>query len=254
MIVDRMSHPTVYGTRAKLGVIVPPTNTANGAEWNRMAPPGVTIHATRMKLHTDTVSAAGKRTLHDDLAHAVRDLAQAAVSVIAYGCTAGSMTVPATQLAEFMEGVAGCPCVTTAQALVEALRALGAKRVAVATPYDETLNRHEAEFLHGHGFDVLAIRGMGYGAGGPTEYRNIARVPTEEVFAFARDVFVPEADAMLVSCTDLATLDIIERLESETGKPVISSNQSTFWLALRKAGIADRLCGMGRLLARRRDD
>ena len=59
MIVDRMSHPTVYGARAKLGVIVPPTNTANEAEWNRMTPPGVTIHAARMKLHTDIKSLAG---------------------------------------------------------------------------------------------------------------------------------------------------------------------------------------------------
>jgi len=250
MIVDRMSHPTVYGTRAKLGVIVPPTNTANEAEWNRMAPPGVTIHATRMQLHTDIASAAGKRALLDDLARHARDLAQAAVNVIAYGCTAGSMTVPATELPEYMKSVTGCAAVTTAQALVEALRSLGAKRVAVATPYDEKLNRHEADFLHGHGFDVVAIRGMGYGAGGPTEYRNIARVPASEVFAFARDVAIPAADALLVSCTDLATLDVIERLEAETGKPVISSNQATFWLALRKAGVADRINGMGRLLAR----
>jgi maleate cis-trans isomerase len=249
MIVERTSHPTVYGARAKLGVIVPPTNTANEAEWNRMAPPGVTIHATRMKLHIDTVSVAGKRALRDDLARAAGDLAQAAASVIAYGCTAGSMTVPATQLSDYMESITGCPCVTTAQALVAALRVFGAKRVAVATPYDEVLNRHEAEFLRGHGFDVLAIRGMGYGAGGPAEYRHIARVPTEEVLAFARDVFVPTADAMLISCTDLATLSVIERLESETGKPVVSSNQATFWLALRKAAVADRLGGMGRLLA-----
>lgn len=250
MIVDRLGHPTVYGTRAKLGVIVPPTNTVNEAEWNRMAPPGVTIHATRMQLHTDIASAAGKRALLDDLARHARDLAQAAVNVIAYGCTAGSMTVPAAELPEYMQNVSGCAAVTTAQALVEALRSLGAKRVAVATPYDEKLNRHEADFLHGHGFDVVAIRGMGYGAGGPAEYRNIARVPASEVFAFARDVDIPAADALLVSCTDLATLDVIERLEAETGKPVISSNQATFWLALRKAGVADRITGMGRLFAR----
>jgi maleate cis-trans isomerase len=139
--------------------------------------------------------------------------------------------------------------VTTAQALVEGLRALGARRVAVATPYDEALNRHEAAFLRGHGFEVVAMRGMGYGAGGPAEYRNIARVPSAEVFAFARDICVPAADALLISCTDLATLEIIERLEAETGKPAISSNQATFWLALRKAGLSDRLGGMGRLLA-----
>ena len=249
MIVDRMSHSTVYGARAKLGVIVPPTNTANEAEWNQLAPPGVTIHATRMKLHTDIQTPAGKRALLDDVKHHAADLAQAGVSVIAYGCTAGSLTVPVTELPNYMERETGFPCVTTAQALVEALRKFGAKRVAVATPYHDTPNRHESEFLQAHGFDVVAIRGMGYGGGGVAEYRNIARVTPREVYDFAVSIMSPSADALLISCTDLATLEVIQRLESKTGKPVISSNQATFWLALRKAGIVERIAGRGQLLA-----
>lgn len=249
MTIDRLSHPTVYGSRAKLGVIVPPTNTANEAEWNRLAPAGVTIHSTRMALHTDTETDEGRRALREDLAHAAKDLAQASVDVIAYGCTAGSMTVPASQLSGFMQDATGRPSVTTAQSLVAALRALGVRRVAVATPYHDALNRHEAHFLAAHGFEVVALRGMGYGANGPAEFRNIARVPTADVYTFARSVVVPAADALLVSCTDLATLDIIDQLEAETGRPVISSNQATFWLALRTAGIADRIAGAGRLLS-----
>ena len=117
-----MPHP--YGHRARLGVIVPPTNTANEAEWARMAPDGVTIHASRMPLHADISSEAGKRVHYADLEKAARDLAQARVSVIAYGCTAGSLVNPVTQIAECMTGWTGTPAVTTAQALVEALRAL----------------------------------------------------------------------------------------------------------------------------------
>lgn len=249
MIVDRMSHPTVYGARAKLGVIVPPTNTANEAEWGRLAPPGVTVHATRMKLHTDIKSPAAKRALLDDVRHHALDLAQAGVSVIAYGCTAGSLTVPVSELPDFMERETKFPCVTTAQALVEALRRFGTKRVAVATPYHDALNRHEAEFLEAHGFEVVAIRGMGYGGGGVAEYRNIARVTPNEVYDFALSVMKPSAEALLISCTDLATLDVIQRLESQVGKPVTSSNQATFWLALRKAGIVDKIAGSGQLLA-----
>jgi len=249
MPIDRLNDPTVYGSRAKLGVIVPPTNTANEAEWNRMAPAGVSIHSARMPLHMDTESDAGRGALHSDLKRHAADLAQASVDVIAYGCTAGSMVVPASSLADFMQAEAGRPCVTTAQSLIEALRALGAKRVAVATPYHDALNRHEAHFLAGHGFEVVALKGLGYGANGPAEYRNIARVPPAEVLALARSVARPEADALLLSCTDLATLDVIDTLERETGKPVISSNQATFWLALRRAGLADRLRGHGRLLA-----
>ena len=56
-------HPTTYGWRAKIGVIVPPTNTVNEAEWQLMAPAGVSVHTTRMPLHEDTTSAAGTRAL-----------------------------------------------------------------------------------------------------------------------------------------------------------------------------------------------
>lgn len=250
MPTDRLDQPTVYGARAKLGVIVPPTNTANEAEWNRMAPPGVSVHSARMPLHLDTESAAGKAALHADLLRHMADLAQAAVDVLAYGCTAGSMTIPVTALPEFMAAKSGLPCVTTAEALIDALRALGARRVAVATPYHDALNRHEAHFLAGHGIEVTALRGFGYGANGPAEFRNIARIPPAETLALARSVAGPGCDAVLISCTDLATLDIIPVLEAEIGKPVITSNQATFRLALRRAGIADRLAGCGRLLER----
>jgi maleate cis-trans isomerase len=249
MARDRLAEPTVYGRRAKLGVIVPPTNTANEAEWNRALPVGVSLHAARMKLHEDTTSEAGQRALYEDVRAAVLDLAAAGCDAIAYGCTAGSMVSPVSALPEFMQRVAGRPCVTTAEALVKALHRLGARRVAVATPYHDALNRHEAHFLAAHGIETVSIAGLGYGAGGAHEYRNIARVAPEEVLAHAEAVDRPEAEAILLSCTDLATFGILAALEARRGKPAISSNSATLWLALRAAGISDRLDGLGRLLA-----
>ena len=248
MRLDRIDDPTVYGTRAKIGVIVPPANTANEAEWARMTPPGVTIHTARMPLHLDTASEAGKAALHADLARYAGDLALASVDLIAYGCTAGSLVNPAESLAGFMTERTGRPAVTTAQAIVEALRALGTTKIALGTPYDAALNAHEVRFLADHGIAVIHEEGFGYGAGGPQEHRNIARIRPEEVYALAKRVDRPEAEAILLSCTDLATLDVIERLEAETGKPAVSSNTATFWFALRRAGIGDRLDGFGRLL------
>ncbi len=243
-----LDRPTVYGARAKLGVIVPPTNTSNEAEWQIMAPQGVTIHSARMPLHTDTESQAGKAALYDDVQRFTSDLAQLGPDVIAYGCTAGSMVTPVTGLPEFMAKAAGKPSVTTAQAIVEALRALDVVRLSVATPYHDALNDHEVAFLSEQGFEVLAIEGLGYGAAGPQEYRNVSRIESSEVFDLACRVDRPEAQALLLSCTDLATLDVIARLEDRLGKPVISSNTATFWLALREAGIDDRISGYGRLL------
>lgn len=242
---DRLGQPTVYGRRAKLGAIVPPTNTANEAEWNMVAPADVSVHTARMPLHTDTESEAGRKALYDDVGRYAGDLAQAGVDVIAYGCTAGSLVTPYTALSEFMERETGLPSITTAQALVEALRALGASRLVMVSPYGPTLNRREAAFFRENGFTILEEAGFGYGEGGPQEYRNIARIPPDETADLVRRSDRPDADAILISCTDLATFDIVGMLELALGKPVISSNQATLWLALRRAGITDRVDTLG---------
>lgn len=241
-------HYRPYGRRAKLGLIVPPTNTVNEAEWARMAPEGVTIHATRMRLHADTQSPEGERQLYADIERATRDLAAASLDAIAYGCTAGSMVTPLAKLTDYMTGIAGIPCVATAPALVLACRALAVTRVALATPYHDALNEHERQFLAANGIDVVALKGLGIGAGGPHEYVRIARVPKAEVLAHARSVDRPEAQALMISCTDFATLEAVPELERALGKPVVTSNQATFWAALRAARIDDRLPSFGRLL------
>jgi maleate cis-trans isomerase len=243
-------HYRPYGWRAKLGLIVPPTNTVNEAEWARMAPEGVTVHATRMPLHTDTGSEAGRRALYADIRTAVTELAKAELDVIAYACTAGSMVLPLDTLTAYMEGVAGVRAVATAPALVEACRALGLSRVALATPYHDGLNEHETRFLAAAGIEAVSVRGLGIGAGGAHEYVRIARIPRAEVHAHCRAADHPEAQALLISCTDFAAMEAIPLLEAELGKPAISSNLATFWAALRAAGIEDSIRGFGRLLER----
>lgn len=247
-MADNSDRHHEYGWRARLGVIVPPTNTVNEAEWQRLAPQGVSVHATRMPLHADTESAEGERALYSDLEHAVKDLSAAGMRVIAYGCTAGSMVQPLTRLTDYMTGLCERPTVATAPAIVRALQALGATKVSVATPYHDALNQHEKEFLAASGIDTLAIAGLGIGAGGAHEYVQIARRPASDAFDLAVSVDRADAEAVVISCTDFATLPVIERLEQELGKPVVTSNQATFWAALRAAGIDDRLDGAGRLL------
>ena len=241
-----------YGHRAKLGFIVPPTNTVNEAEWSRIVaalPAGVSLHAQRMPLHTDTTSAAGKQRLLDDIGAAAGELAKAGVDVIAYACTAGSMVLPMNTLTDAMQQMTGIPAVATAPSLVLAARALAMRRVALATPYHDALNEHEIHFLAACGIEVVNVRGLGIGAGGPHEYVNIARTPKEKVFTHCQSADVPAADGMIVSCTDFATIEVLPRLERVLGKPVVSSNLATLWQALRVAGLTDRVDGFGALLA-----
>lgn len=237
-----------YGWRAKIGLIVPTTNTVNEAEWARMAPEGVSIHVTRMLLHAGAQGSNAQAALDRDIAAAITTLTPASVDVIAYGCTAGSMISPLDKLTARMRELGGVPAVATAPAIVHALRALGARKIALATPYHEALNNHEVAFLAEHGIATLSARGLGIGRGGAHEYVNIARIGQEAVLEHVRAADHPQAEAMLVSCTDLATLDILAQLERELGKPVVTSNLATWWQALRAAGIADQFTGMGRLL------
>ena len=241
-------HLSTYSQRAKLGLIVPPTNTVNEAEWSRMMPEGVTFHTHRMPLHADTTSDAGRQALHDDLDHVFSMLRQSRVDAIAYACTAGSMINPVNALPDALAARNGVKAVTTSAAIVAALQALGARRLSVATPYPDRLNEHETHFLEDNGFVVERLIGLGIGANGPHEYIHIAETPIEKVAAHCRAAFVPGSDALLVTCTDFPTLPLIAQLEDEFGVPVVTSNQATFWAMLRTAGIDDRLPALGRLL------
>lgn len=233
----------------KIGLIVPPQNTVNQIEWRRMLPPGVDFSLVRIALHADTESPEGKRALHADLQKSLDQLAPARPDVVAYACTAGSMSKPLDGLTDVMTQMCGKPCVATAPALVQACNKLGLKKIAIATPYHDALNRHEVHFFEENGIQVLNIRGLGIGAGGPHEYVNLAKVPKEQVYEHARGTWVPQADGMVVSCTDFASLEAIPRLEQELGKPVISSNTATLWSALKAAGVTGKLEGFGKLLA-----
>ena len=238
-----------YGWRARLGLIVPPTNTANESEWARVLPDGVTLHVTRMPLHlhvADTLT--DEDPLSRDLVVAAQLLAQAGMSAIAYGCTAGSMIEPLDQLPALIERTTGVPGTTTAAALVEALHAVGAQRIIMVSPYGPTLEGREEAFLTKQGFTIVSSRGLGIGEGGPHEYVRIREQGPDVVAALARAAFVHDADAMLIACTDFGTLPVVATLEAEFGIPIVTSNQAQLWATLRAANIHDPVPGWGGLL------
>lgn len=233
-----------YGWRARLGLIVPTTNTVNEAEWVRMAPEGVTIHSARTPLH-----AADDPKLLEDLGAALDALAPAAPDVIAYGCTAGSLTNDLEAITGFIERRCGIRAIATGPALVQALRSLGATRIALATPYHEALTLHERDFFARHGIETLSMRFLGYGANGPHEFKRIAQTPPEAVYRFACAADHEAAEALVLSCTDLPTCPIVPALERALGKPVVTSNHASLWAALGRAGARVSLEAHGRLLA-----
>jgi maleate isomerase/arylmalonate decarboxylase len=244
-----IDHAT-YGWRARLGLIVPPTNTANEAEWQRVLPDGITVHATRMPLHpASDRPVADDDPIAVDLRAAARALAQAGVGAIAYGCTAGSMTAPLERLPQIMQTATGVPGVTTAGAVVDALRRSGARTISIAAPYGDAMVAHEAEFLTKLGFRIAAARGLGIGASGPEDFVRLRMVSPAHIYALARATVVAGTEALFIACTDLATLSVVDALEADLGIPVITSNQATLWATLRAARVQPTIRGWGRLFS-----
>jgi len=236
----------VYGWRARIGLIVPSSNTTMEPEFWRMAPEGVSVHTSRVRLSEVTPEAL--RLMASEAVRAAEELATADVNVIVYGCTSGSLLEGVEweeRLRREIRERAGVEAITTAQAVVEALRALGIRRVAVATPYIDEINSRERSFLERSGFTVVRIRGLGI-----VRNTDIGRQPPWVAYRLAKEVAREagrSADGVFISCTNFRTIEVIELLESELQLPVVSSNTASMWLALRTLGIRDRL-SYGRLL------
>jgi maleate isomerase len=240
-----------WGRRAKLGFIELSTSHAMTIEVPSALPPGVGALMARLRLPDGDASTAGLNEMMDSpaLETALRDLADGGVSVVSFGCTIGSLLRGPgfdRELMSRMEAAAGVPASTTSTGLLAALDHLGARRVAVVTPYIDELNQLEVAFLEANGVAVTAIEGMGI-----RHDPDIIRVPharTRELAHIAAQAD-DSADAVFISCTNLLTLASLDRLEAELGKPVISSVCVTVWHALLVAGVEPSATGVGSLLA-----
>lgn len=119
--------------------------------------------------------------------------------------------------------------VTTSGALLEAVHELGATTIAAATPYDETVGALFGRFFAEAGIELVSTANLGLRG-------RIWNVPWQDTYDLARSADSAEADVVLLSCTNLPTYEILDQLEQDLGKPVISANQATVWAALRRAG------------------
>lgn len=232
-----------YGTRARIGVLVPSGNSVAEPELRAMMPHGVGLLVTRLPLtgSSETQLLAMLETLETG----TRLLADAQPDAIAFHCTAVSTFAPhmAGEIRTRMGQAAAIPALATADAILAALEALRARRILLVTPYIAKVHEREAAWLTAMGFTVV-----GGGCMGVSGNNDMARIPPEtiadRVRAEARGV---QADVCFVSCTAIRSAGLIGSLEAELGIPVITSNQVLAWYAPRRLGIADSPPGFGRL-------
>lgn len=238
------------GARKRIGVMVPSTNTTCEADYQLVAPRGITIHGQRLWLTNDALGEEGMNRMNAEIESGARYLATARVDVIAYGCTTGSFYKGPgwdREMIEVIERAAGVPAVATSPSVVEALRFFGARRISVATPYPEWNNQRLRGYLEAMGLEVLNVDAEPVAARAGNQ--GINDQDPAVVAEFAAGACRPEADALLCSCTAWRSVEAVEEIERRTGKPVVTSNQASLWASLRALGVTDRIAGFGRLLA-----
>ncbi|WP_338676944.1 decarboxylase [Streptomyces sp. SCSIO 30461] len=215
--------------------VVAPFDFALDRELWRWVPDEVSLRVTRTPYVPVEVSLDLARLVseHETLADAVRALSVSEPEVIAYACTSGSFVgglAGERAMCEAMAQAGGVASLTTSGALLEALEELGAQRIALVTPYTESVTGALEEYLGEAGVAVTGRAFLGL-------TRHIWKVPYRSVMDMARQAVVGAADALFISCTNLPTYDAIPQLEAELRMPVVSANQVTIWAALRRIGV-----------------
>lgn len=225
------------GIRARIGIIHLSTAMMDHEFWE-MAPEGVSIFCTRLRGHPPDI---------EGLKDATKDLIECKLNSVLYACTSGSFG-PGPEwndlLIKTMEKITGVPATTNSQGIVEALRALGAKNVSVSTPYNKEYNQKLKAFLEAKGFTITGIKRT------PITIDDYGKFlyPPEQAYLLAKETYTPETDAHLISCAGWRTLPIIEKLENDIGKPVVTSVQAVMWHALKLTGLKVKMEGKGKLL------
>ena len=150
------------------------------------------------------------------------------------------------KLLEQLRAETGLPVSTMTEAVVEGLRSVGARRVAVATAYSDLVNDRLADFLRRSGFEVLSMKGFGL-----TGFGDAANQSEQDIIDLSSKAIdeAKTADAVLISCGGLKTLGCAVPIEQRHGIPVVTSTQSAFWKALRLTGNSGHVPDRGRMLA-----
>ena len=224
------------------GVLIPSTNTTVEME-SRLLPATCQAHFGRL------MSSGGgsfSPSRDEDIDYQSRLLGTAKVELVVLAQTSASLLAEDYDdvVTKRMTAGAGVPAITSAQAVGRAARALGARRIAIVSPYSEAVNERAARyFTSKHGLETLALEGFG-----ATDAYAIGQLgPQNAREAFTR-IDRPDVEAFVVPGGNFPTMPSIAAWEREFGKPVVTTNQASFWAVLRAFGAADRLPAFGRLL------
>jgi maleate cis-trans isomerase len=238
----------MIGWRARLGFLVPPGNPTVESEMIALAPAGVSVHFHRMVARGSPGAPDGQdarnRMMLEHIDDSVEMLALVKPDIIVIAHTATSYHLgreAEAKLLKRLEEASGTRIVTAFGSVARALQRLGVRRIALGAPYArETMLQGKAH-LGAHGFEVVRYDNL-------PDVTNIYELTAEHAYKLARSIDSNEVEAVFLTGTGMPTLPVLEALEHDLGKPVISSASAMMWNALRLSGVGQPIAGYGRLL------
>jgi maleate isomerase len=237
----------MLGERGMIGLIVPSNNSVVLPEFYSALPAGVCAYETRMRIAGDLTPKALHKMV-EDADSAAELLRQTGVDFICYCCMSSTIVKgwewEGALLAQ-LAGKAPKGVASANSALRDALKALGARRLALVTPYPRSINALLPQFFASAGFEVAQVEGTPV-----KDVSHVRALSPEQTYRTARSLALSNVDALCLLATDVETFSIIEPIERELAMPVLSSNQALLWTALRALGINGPINGLGGLLRR----
>ena len=221
-------------TRTKIGLMVGSANISVERDFRNAAPDSVSLHGARMTLTGGDADAI--RAMDPEIDSCAEHLGSAAVDLIVFGSTAGTLIGGPGYDAAVSERISaragGIATLATSTAVLAALAALGLTRVSLVTPYADEVTDLIADFLSAGGHDVVSRAGRGLGS-----TLAFGDDPLATIIDFVNANVSDNADGVFLSCTNWRAMDVAQALEDALGKPVVTSNQATVWAALGRLGL-----------------
>jgi len=227
----------------RIGLLLPSSSSAQEMDIGRALPKHITLHVARMRLNN--VDAESTLRVVQEIEIESQKLADVDVDVIIFPATApSSRNGPGydQELLKRISAASGKPATTASTALLEALHVLSIKRIALGAPWSASVNQTVAAFLEAHGVEVAAQEALGL-----VRNLEIGLLDSQTALDVGHRVNRPEADAVILACGNWSTFSIIDQLERDLGKPVLTTNQVSLWHALKMMGTGP-LDGPGILL------
>jgi maleate isomerase len=249
LLVNRRNLPfTLDGgvaQRAAIGLVVLATDQTIEHEWRQMLRlDGVAFYESRI-YNSPTITPETLAEMEGGIAAAAALIKPGIpLDALAYGCTSGAMVIGEDRVfALLREAWPSKPCTTPITAALAGLRALGARRIALLTPYIDEINQSMRRYIEARDLTVAAMGSFNNG-----NDNEVARISAASLEAAILELGSHNSvDAVFIACTSLRVAALVERAEAKLGKPVTSSNHAMAWHALRLAGYADAVPGFGRL-------